>query len=90
MDNMLPTPYQQFIHKSRYARWLDAEQRRENWDETVYRYTNFMRDHVKRKHNFDISDNDLFDIEQAIIGQEIMPSQCRTDRYPRCRNYVCV
>ena len=74
MDNMLPTPYQQFIHKSRYARWLDAEQRRENWDETVYRYTDFMRDHVKRKHNFDIPDNDLFDIEQAIIGQEIMPS----------------
>ena len=74
MDNMLPTPYQQFIHKSRYARWLDSEQRRENWDETVYRYTNFMRSHVKTKHDFDISENDLFDIEQAIIGQEIMPS----------------
>ena len=65
MDNMLPTPYQQFIHKSRYARWLDSEQRRENWDETVYRYTNFMRSHVKSKHDFDISDNDLFDIEQV-------------------------
>ena len=74
MNNMLPTPYQQFIHKSRYARWLDTEQRRENWDETVYRYTNFMRDHVKRKHNFTLSDDDIFDIEQAIIGQEIMPS----------------
>ena len=73
MDNMLPTPYQQFIHKSRYARWLDSEQRRENWDETVYRYTNFMRSHVKSNMT-DISDNDLFDIEQAIIGQEIMPS----------------
>ena len=35
VDNMLPTPYQQFIHKSRYARWLDDEQRRENWSETV-------------------------------------------------------
>ena len=23
MSNMLPTPYQQFIHKSRYARWLE-------------------------------------------------------------------
>ena len=29
MSNMLPTTYQQFIHKSRYARWLDDEQRRE-------------------------------------------------------------
>jgi ribonucleoside-triphosphate reductase len=42
VDNMLPTPYQQFIHKSRYARWLDTEQRRENWDETVDRYLKFM------------------------------------------------
>jgi len=74
VNNMLPTPYQQFIHKSRYARWLDSEQRRENWDETVNRYTSFMRNHVKSKHNFDISDDDIFDIEEAIVGQEIMPS----------------
>ena len=74
MNNMLPTPYQQFIHKSRYARWLDDEQRRENWDETVFRYTNFMRNQVRGKHQYEISDTDLFDIEQAILGQEIMPS----------------
>ena len=74
MNNMLPTPYQQFIHKSRYARWLDDEQRRENWDETVFRYTNFMRNQVRGKHRYEISDTDLFDIEQAILGQEIMPS----------------
>ena len=42
MNNILPTPYQQFIHKSRYARWLDDEQRRENWDETVERYLQFI------------------------------------------------
>ena len=52
MNNMLPTPYQQFIHKSRYARWLDDEQRRENWDETVFRYTNFMRNQVRGKHQY--------------------------------------
>ena len=74
MNNMLPTPYQQFIHKSRYARWLDDEQRRENWDETVFRYTNFMRNQVHSKHQYVISNTDLFDIEQAILGQEIMPS----------------
>lgn len=38
----LPTPLQSFIHKSRYARWLDAEQRRENWPETVDRYVDFF------------------------------------------------
>ena len=74
MNNMLPTPYQQFIHKSRYARWLDDEQRRENWDETVSRYTNYMRNQVRGKHNYEITDTDMLDIEQAILSQEIMPS----------------
>ena len=27
--------YQEYIHKSRYARYLDEEQRREDWEETV-------------------------------------------------------
>ncbi len=39
MSNYLPTDYQTFIHKSRYARWLDEEGRRETWGETVSRYT---------------------------------------------------
>ena len=30
--------YETFIAKSRYARYLDAEKRRENWPETVSRY----------------------------------------------------
>ena len=38
MNNYLPTEYQAFIHKSRYARWLDKEGRREEWSETVERY----------------------------------------------------
>ena len=33
--------YQQFIHKSRYARWLPEEGRRETWEETVQRYVDF-------------------------------------------------
>jgi ribonucleoside-diphosphate reductase alpha chain len=74
MNNMLPTPYQQFIHKSRYARWLDDEQRRENWDETVERYLRFMVHQVKGKHQFDMSADDISDIRDAIISQEIMPS----------------
>ena len=43
----LPTDYQTFIHKSRYARWLDEEQRRETWQETVQRFTDYMEEHVK-------------------------------------------
>jgi len=74
MNNMLPTPYQQFIHKSRYARWIDEEDRRENWDETVERYLKFMIYQVKGKHRFDMSADDITDIRDAIISQEIMPS----------------
>ena len=33
--------YQEFIHKSRYARWLSEEGRRETWKETVQRYVDF-------------------------------------------------
>ena len=38
----LPTQLQSYIHVSRYARWLDAEGRRETWDETVNRYASFF------------------------------------------------
>ena len=74
MDNMLPTPYQQFIHKSRYARWLEDKQRREDWSETVDRYLKFMVYQAKGKHQFDLPAKDIEDIRDAILGQEIMPS----------------
>ncbi len=38
----LPTDYQNFIATSRYARWLDDEQRRETWQETVDRYIDYI------------------------------------------------
>ena len=34
--------YQQYIHKSRYARYMDDEQRREEWEETINRYVSFF------------------------------------------------
>ena len=36
--------YQSFIHKSRYARWLEEEGRRETWEETVHRYVDFFKE----------------------------------------------
>jgi ribonucleoside-triphosphate reductase (thioredoxin) len=74
MSNMLPTTYQQFIHKSRYARWLDDEQRREDWHETVDRYVNFMVNQAKGKHQYDLPKKDVDDIREAILNLEIMPS----------------
>ena len=52
ISNSLPTSYQQIIHKSRYARWLDDEGRRENWHETVERYVSFMEKALLEKHDY--------------------------------------
>ena len=39
--------YQKFIAISRYARWIDEENRRETWEETVDRYVSYMSQKVK-------------------------------------------
>jgi ribonucleoside-triphosphate reductase len=74
MNNMLPTPYQQFIHKSRYARWIEDEQRRENWDETVSRYISFMDSYVHDKHGYKLDSSLRNELEEAILNLRIMPS----------------
>ena len=66
-NNYLPTDYQAFIHTSRYARWLDDENRRESWSETVGRYINNL---VAGK----VNDKTAKDIEEAILNLEVMPS----------------
>ena len=46
--------YQQFIAKSRYARYLPELGRRETWEETIDRYFTFMEKHLKKNHNYNI------------------------------------
>jgi ribonucleoside-triphosphate reductase len=66
MNNYLPTDYQAFIHKSRYAKYFDG-MGRESWGDTVERYsTNVIGDLVDSKTKQEL--------EQAILGLEIMPS----------------
>jgi ribonucleoside-triphosphate reductase (thioredoxin) len=67
MNNLLPTDYQSFIHKSRYAKYFDGKGR-ENWDETVERYM----DNVVRPAAGD--DSYINQIRDAILSLEIMPS----------------
>jgi ribonucleoside-diphosphate reductase alpha chain len=74
MSNQLPTSYQQFIHKSRYARWIDDEQRRENWGETVDRYISFMLEQVKGKCGVELSLAVREEIEDGILSLKVMPS----------------
>ena len=66
--NYLPTDYQSFIHKSRYARWLDTEGRRETWHETVSRYV----DRVCETNGMDTDTRE--ELYDAIVSLEVMPS----------------
>ena len=66
MNNYLPTDYQAFIHKSRYAKYFDGKGR-ESWNDTVTRYSaNVIGDLTDKQTKYEL--------EQAILGQEIMPS----------------
>ena len=58
--------YQQYIHKSRYARYLDDENRRETWEETVMRYVSFWGN--------ELSTEDKGELYTAILNMEVMPS----------------
>ena len=55
---MLPTEYQQFIHLSRYARWDYDKERRETWDETVERYFDFFKGHLKETCGFSLENGE--------------------------------
>jgi len=70
----LPTDYSKFIAISRYARWLDKENRRETWQETVKRYFDFMEEHLKEQCNYDLKKDLREELEQAVLKLEIMPS----------------
>lgn len=63
MDN-----YQRFIHVSRYARYIPELKRRENWDETVTRLTDFIRKHQPKL------GKDIDRIHDAVLKLEVMPS----------------
>ena len=73
MSNHLPTLYQQFIHLSRYSRFLWDQGRRETWDETISRFFNFFEEHLKDKHKHDIKDIRK-ELEEAVLSQKVMPS----------------
>ena len=66
LNNQLPTPLQEYVHKSRYARWIENEGRRESWEETVDRYVNYFRE--KFPHY------PADEIRQAIQSLKVMPS----------------
>lgn len=65
-ENYLPTQLQEYVHKSRYARWREKEKRRETWPETVQRYVDYFAE------RFPYFPKD--EIYDAILHTEVMPS----------------
>lgn len=61
--------YSSYIHKSRYARWIEAAGRRESWEETVKRLMDFYTERFPEQ-------SELFQVTlySAIVNREIMPS----------------
>ena len=66
MNNMLPTPYQNFIALSRYARWTG--EKRETWSETVDRYIDNIVKPLTGEDSY------IKDIRDAILDLQVMPS----------------
>jgi ribonucleoside-triphosphate reductase len=60
--------YEDYIHKSRYARYLPQEQRRETWGETVSRYLDYFKGQGK------LDDSTYDELYTAIYDKEVMPS----------------
>ena len=69
----LPTLFQQYIHLSRYARWIDAKGRRETPAETVNRYFDFFEEHLMDNHGFDLKPH-RDRLEKSVMQLEAMPS----------------
>jgi len=58
----------QYIHKSRYARYLPEHHRRETWDETIQRYIDFFMDRGQ------LEPKEADKLFSAIKDMEVMPS----------------
>lgn len=74
LRNPFPNLFQEFIYKSRYARWRDEDKRRESWDETVTRLVSYY--HNKVDPSGDVVDvlNTMQEIFEAIYELQVMPS----------------
>lgn len=67
-------PYRNFIHVSRYARWLDEQNRRETWMETVDRYMNFMIGHLRENNGYVVPFEERMRVRSFILNHQALPS----------------
>jgi ribonucleoside-triphosphate reductase len=60
----------EFVYYRTYARWIDEENRRETWIETIDRYVDFMRENLGKK----LSEKEYDEVRQHMLEQKAMPS----------------
>ncbi len=60
----------EFVYYRSYSRWMEKEDRRETWIESVDRYMSFMRENLDKK----FTEEEYSEIREAILKQEAMPS----------------
>lgn len=60
----------EFVYYRSYSRWIEKEERRETWIETVDRYVDFMKENLKDK----LSGREYEEVREAILNHEAMPS----------------
>ena len=70
----LPTNYQSFIHMSRYSRWLEDQNRRETWEETIDRYLSFMVEHLSNNYTYDLFGKELAELRDAMLSLKVLGS----------------
>ena len=73
-NGAIADPYRNFIAVSRYSRWLEDENRRETWEETVDRYVDFYRAHMDKNYPNVVKKSEWTEIRSAILNHEVMPS----------------
>ena len=73
-NNPFPSSFEEFIYKSRYARWLPEQRRREEWSETVSRLIDYYRLQVDPSLGLIDVEAALANCHSAIYNLEVMPS----------------
>ncbi len=63
-------PLGEFVYLRTYARWIEEENRRETWVETIDRYMSFMKESLGTK----LAEKEYAEVRQAILEQKVMPS----------------
>lgn len=60
----------EFMYYRTYSKWIDSEQRRETWIETVDRYVAFMKENLGNK----LKDSEYKEVRESILKQDTLPS----------------